>query len=430
MRYLVLVIFSFFIISCGGGSSSEYLEYDDNKIVENTNITTVNEPVLDQLNSLRKSSGLIEFKNNDKLEIAAYNHALYIATTRIVDHYESDQYSNFTGVTPSDRAIYAGFKSTIIGENLSDGQRNEYFSLKGLMSAIYHRFGFLNFDKNIIGYGKENLSYVYDMGNSDLNNLCYGENYSGDNPYYISVCTDSSFKIEVSLYKNELNKTINANPSYVIFPYKNQINVTTSFYEESPDPLPYYNVSGYPISIEFNKNEYNMDNFSINSFTIYDDSNNSLDLAADFNDSSTILSSENDQNNHLSKYQFAIFPKERLDYGKSYRVEFKYIYNNESKDIIWEFTTENLNNLIVYDGNDVNISISNNYNLYVKPRNVNDIYHSTYLSCTYTGSQSPLSLEFYDKNTFNLTTNSSTGSCTLTLNKDESNENNITININ
>jgi hypothetical protein len=425
MRYLVLVIFSFFIISCGSSSTSDDLSSNIPPSL-NTNYSIIN-----QLNNIRVNAGMIALSNNNYLNDSAYNHAYYLDKNNFVSHYESDKYPYFTGVTPSNRAVYAGFKSTIIGENLSVGQDSEYFSLKGLMSAIYHRFGFLDFSINTIGYGKQNLSYVYDMGNIDLNNLCYGDSFEErGRSYYINVCADATFKIETNIYDDTKDKTINANPSYVVYPYANELNVTTSFYDETPDPLPTYDVSGYPISIEFNKNKYNMDSFSINSFIIYDDNNNVLELAADYKDSNTILSKENDINNiYFNDYQFVIFPKNRLEYNTHYNVEFSYIYNGETKLIKWGFTTEKLDNMITYNNSTLNIESNKKYYLYIPPEDKNDIYNRFSTTCIYYAN---VDMEFFDKNTLSVNILSSNSNmCTISLsNTNETNTKTINININ
>jgi len=431
MRYLLLVFISFFIIACGTDSPSEFkdLEENNSEIVINMNMnnvqnntppTTINNNVLNQLNNIRIASSLIPLSKNTELNNSAYNHAYYLNINHQVGHYESSSKQSFTGIKPVHRAIYSGYKSKMVSENLSVGQSSPYQSLKGLMSAIYHRFGFLDFDINTIGYGKENVSYVYNMGNSDLNNLCKGTSFNSNGTYYTNVCADPLFKIEASVYENELNKTINANPSYVIYPYNNEKNVTTSFYEESPDPLPTYDVSGYPISIEFNKNQYDMSNFSINSFIIYDDSNNVLDLAQDYNNSSLILSKANDINGYFSQYQFAIFPKNRLKYNTHYNVKFAYNYNGIPQNIVWGFTTEKLDNFIQYNNTDLNLNTNTKYNIYIPPLHKNNIYNRFSISCVYLSSNSAPSYEidFYDKNTITLKiSGENITSCSIQLKK-------------
>jgi len=437
MKYLIYILTVISFIGCGTNSNTNSDNISSTiPITENTTTPTriidINNTILNKLNDIRVNSGMIALTNNSYLNSSAYNHAYYLNINSLVDHNESSSKQGFTGLIPVDRAIYSGFKSRMISENLSVGQETEEFSLKGLMSAIYHRFGFLDFNINTIGYGKENVSYVYNMGNSDLNNLCEGRSFEEIGSYYINTCADSTFKIEANIYSSELNKTINANPSYVIYPYNNEKNVTTSFYEETPDPLPTYDVSGYPISIEFNKNKYDMNKLSINSFIIYDDSNNVLELAQDYNNSSNILSKVNDRNNHISDYQFAIFSKNRLNFDTHYNVEFSYTYDGESKNITWGFKTEKLDNFIQYSNTNLSLSVDTKYNIYIPPINENDIYNRFSISCSYSSTaSSPIyDIDFYDKNTITLKiSGENINNCSLVLNPRQSNENNISINI-
>jgi len=424
MKYLLLVFISFFIISCGS-SSSDNLDSNNSPVNQN-NIIDTNSRLLNQLNNIRINAGMIALTNNKYLNSSAYNHAFYLDTNNKVSHYESSNDKNFTGVKPVDRTNAVGFKSTMVSENLSVGQATEESSLKGLMSAIYHRFGFLDFSINTIGYGKENVSYVYNMGNSDLNHLCEGTSFNSSGSTYVGVCVDSSFKIEASVYENKLNKTINANPSYVIYPYNNEKNVTTSFYEETPDPLPSYDVSGYPISIEFNKNQYDMSKFSVNNFIIKNENDVLLELAVDYKDGNSILSKPNDINNHISYYQFAIFPKNRLNFNTNYTVEFSYTYEGVSKNIIWGFKTEKLDNFIQYNNSTLNLDRNTKYNIYIPPVNKNDIYNRFSLSC----SNNLIDIEFFDLNTLKIS-GYKTSSCTLSLsNTNQTNTKTINININ
>ena len=437
MKYVVYIFIISVFIGCGSSSTNTS---DDNKT--DTNKTTPiiipikisnenNKTILDKINVLRVASGMVKLTSNNELNISSYNHALYLDSNNISGHDENNTKQNFTGVNPVDRTIISGFKSRLISENLSVGQDSEDLSLKGLMSAIYHRFGFLDFNINTIGYGSVDKTYVYNMGNSDLNLLCNDGNYTGNNAYTYNVCSDTSFRIESNIYNNKLNQTRNANPSYVIYPYNNETNVTTVFYEESPDPLPTYGVSGYPISVEFNKNEYNMSNFSINSFIIYDNDNNVLELASDFNDSNNILSKVNDINLHLDEYKFAIFPKNVLDYNTKYKVEFSYNYIGTTKLIQWNFTTENLPNLIIYNNNGITMQTNILYNIYIAPSSKIDTFNSMNISCSYSGNIAPSYVNnFYDANTISLKiSGDNISTCTLTVNKDLSNERIISINI-
>lgn len=399
--------------------------------IRNINQTNKNKSMLDILNNIRTSSGMLSLSSNKELDNSSYNHALYLDSNSLSGHNEDNNNLNFTGISTVNRALYVGYKSKKVSENLSVGQKNIALSIEGLMGAIYHRFGFLDFKINTIGYGIKNKTYVYNMGNSDLNTICNDESYAGHNAYYMNVCSEESLKIDSTKYNNELNKTINTNPSYVIYPYLNEQNVTTVFYEEHPDPLPSYGISGYPISIEFNPNKYNMSELSINSFMLYDESNNIIELVQDFKDSSTILSKLNDNNNHLDEYKFVIFPKNRLNFNKVYKVEFSYNYQNIGETITWNFKTKDIHNLITYDGIDIEIQKDKLYNLYIPAQNNTDSFNKSNISCSYSSSVKPITdVNFYDGNIITIKVQSQSAvSCVLTLNANESNERIINIDI-
>ena len=375
------------------------------------------ETIIDRLNQLRKDSGLTTLYINNLLTKSATNHANYLVENSLSGHYEDSNLSGYTGYAPVDRAIYVGYKSRYVSENLSVGQATEQLSLDGLMSAIYHRFGFLNFNINEIGYDKNSTTYVYNMGNSYLNDLCNDNNYTGSEAYYYNVCADESFRIESSTYLTNKNILIDKNPSYIIYPYKDETNIQPVFFEESPDPLPSYGVSGYPISIEFNSNDFNMSKMTIDSFTLEDSSGNSLELI-EHNDSNTIMSKANDFNLHFTDTQFAIFPKNRLDFNSTYTANIDYTYDGVAQTINWQFKTTELTNLIIYEGDDLDIDLDTTYHIYFPPEDSNDTISSYSISCSYNsgGSVTP-QMSIYDRNTVIINiSGSDVNSCDLSLN--------------
>ena len=425
MKYIVSLIIILLFVSCGTSS--------DDTTNKKYTIIEESDDIINRLNEIRQKSGMIKLTTATSLVKSSYNHAYYLDTNNLSGHIEEKDKKNFTGEHASNRVLYTGFRTKFVSENVSIWQKTKNDSLEGLMSAIYHRFGFLDFEINTIGFAKIGYVYVYNMSNSDINDLCYGNNYEKSG--YVSLCKDKSFRIQYSKYINTLNKTINSNPMYVIYPYRNQKDVQTVFFEETPDPLPTYNVSGYPISIEFNKNHYNMENFSINSFIIYDNNNNVLELAKDFLDSNSILSMDNDVNKHITdKYKYAIFPAKRLEYGKTYNVEFSYNINGNSKKIKWSFTTKTLPNLININNETNEITIDNNksYNLFIEPINKNDILNKRSIVCFYKNSIIPkLDISFYDRNTIKLKVEGEDiNYCNLKLYKNNIETRTIKININ
>ncbi len=385
--------------------------------------------VLTILNSLRKNSGMTTLKTNNYLNIAALNHANYLDNLNQAGHYETNSSTTqtyFTGITPAERTWYAGYKTKYVIENLSTGQQTPTLSLDGLMSAIYHRFGFLDFAIDEIGYGNSNNIYVYDMGNSYLNNLCDGDNFDGSGEYYYNVCKDTNFKIQKSLYDQEKDIIVDQNPPYVIYPYNTQQNVTPVFYNEIPDPLADYNVSGYPVSIEFNQNDFNMSKFSLDTFVLENSNNENIELIPQ-NDGSTFMDQNNDPNQRFTQYQFAIFPKERLNFNTIYKTKLTYTYDGNSYHKEFSFTTKALPNLINVTTDTIALKLNTQYYLYFKPQNADDTIHTYSISYHYSGTNNVnIIYSYYDKNTIALKlSGSSLEDATITLN----NTKNITVNI-
>jgi len=418
MKLYIFPFILLFIAGCNSTTTTQTSSSEDENLtsVEN-NITQdeVNSTVLDILNSIRKSSGLNSLKTNLILDKSALNHSKYLVLNNEITHYEDENKTGFCGITPANRAINVGYKSKKVLENLSSGQDSEELSIDGLMGAIYHRFGFLAFDIDELGYARDDKLYVYNMGNSKLNALCSGSSFEGVGEYYVNVCADESFKIDAKSYKEALN--LNSGVEYVIYPYKDQTNVTPVFYEETPDPLVDYSVSSIPISIEFNANELNISKLSIDEFNIKDEDGNELELIA-FNDGSTILNKENDINLKFTQTEFAIFPKDRLDYNKTYNVYLKYIYNEEPYELRWSFKTKSLSNLIVYSEDTLNLKLDKDYNIYFKPVDRLDVIHNYNVNCSYiSGGSVDIDSKMVDKNTINLkVSGAGVESCKILLN--------------
>ncbi|SFV53286.1 putative periplasmic protein [hydrothermal vent metagenome] len=422
-KYSSIVLSTLFFLSgCGTETTNDTSDTNDTVILQDINdtlqnITIKKSSALEQLNQIRTQLGLNPLKPNPYLTTAAQNHAKYLFIHHISGHYETQGQEGFTGKTPLDRTIYAGYKSRAVSENVSTGQKDEQASIDGLMSAIYHRLGFLDMNIDEIGTANEqNSSYVYDMGNSYLNALCNGQSFDGSGEYYYDVCANEDFKIKATTYNQAKNQIKNTNPTYVIYPYKNQQEVNPVFYEESPDPLPDYSVSGYPISILFNDAKIDTELLNVTSFTL---TTNHMQIPLiQHNDGSTILTQQNDINDHLSAYEFAIFAKQRLDYNTTYQASFVYNYNGEDKNITWSFTTKSLPNLITFENKDINIALNTPFYLYFPPKDQNDVINSNSIGCTYTqGGYAKPTITFYDQNTLFITINGKDiDSCDVNIN--------------
>lgn len=293
------------------------------------------------LNQLRVRAGLTAFSKNPQLEKAATNHANYLADNAIEGHFETQGTPGFTGVEPKDRTSYAGYRSLTVSENVSSGNSDSLDSIDGLMSAIYHRLGFLDLVNNEVGIGSGRVSqpnpfsaYVYNMGNSGYNTLCQGPAFSGVGSYYYAVC-QPNINIEGKAFDNVTHQAQGNNPKIVQWPVAGDQDVLPVFYEESPDPLPDYSVSGYPISLQFNPLSFTKVN--VTQFKLYRDQD-STEVTP-----TRLLNQTTDPNKKLSGLEFALFPLVRLEWNTAYRVEAKYIDDaGKENALTWRFKTRSL----------------------------------------------------------------------------------------
>ncbi len=380
--------------------------YSESVISKNTltdsYISTSNEDLLvkyptpyEYINELRVSSGLNSLTYNEKLEKSAFNHSIYIVQNEKIDHYEIENDPYFTGLNPTTRAYFVNFNSNV-SENLSVGQNDYVESIDDLFGAIYHRFGFLDFDIDLIGIANQGSgeynTFVYNMGNSQVESLCKGESYIGYKEF-IYICKDSTKRIEYSKYNDAKNIS---NPEYVIWPYKNYNNVPPVFFEEIPDPLPTQRVSGYPISIQFNPNYYKA-GVELNYFELY---NNNKKI-----DNTQLINNINDVNENFSEYQFALFPIERLRWGSTYNVKASYLDNstNTMNNIEWSFKTKALEHdfyTITNINENIKLIPNKTYNIYMKPLDTNE-YSNSY-SMSYQNGLN-FNIDFIDMNTLEMT---------------------------
>ncbi|MDH5464962.1 MAG: CAP domain-containing protein, partial [Thiovulaceae bacterium] len=198
---------------------------------------------LNYVNNWRINSGLQPFKIDNTLSKAALNHSKYNALNPYSGHYETPRGRYFTGKMPRERVRYVKHPSSIVAENVSMTQ-TELQGVEGLMSAIYHRFGFLHFEFDEIGMGKalrkDSVVLTFLMGNSFLSRTCQKDRYNDANYYYLDLCLDPEKKVSATTYEKNKKQVSSKAPNFVIYPYPNAKEVPPVFYEEQPDPLPRY----------------------------------------------------------------------------------------------------------------------------------------------------------------------------------------------
>ncbi len=365
------------------------------------------------MNGLRQQGGLNDYERNSQLELAALNHGNYLVVNEVTGHDETIAGQGFTGESPGDRAKLAGYEGfSRVGEVISY-KSNAIDSLDGLMSAIYHRFGLMRNDVDEIGFalaqdnvGNVRSSFVGVNGNSKLSEICSGDNYMGINAYY-SVC-DPQIRVEASAYEAARDYQVYLNPELVVWPAESSSNVLPVFYEETPDPLPDYSVSGYPISAEFNDKK--ISSLVVSSFKLFREADDEEVT------NTRLLNSSSDPNQKFSAYQVALFPLERLDYNTGYRAELSYVQDGVLMNKHWTFTTKDLGTT-VYKINATADALTTpsgeTFHVYVPPTQNDPRINS------YQASYSPglgFDAEFEDSNTLMITlTGDSGGRADFTL---------------
>jgi len=363
-----------------------------------TTITCVQASVgLDYLNNLRDKAGMPEFTSQSQLDTSAKNHSNYMQTNNVFSHGENSTKSGYTGDYASSRVIYAKYQNDSVSENISKGQASVEASIDGLMSAIYHRFGFLSLKVDEVGIGINGLYYTFDMGNSVLNDLCSNESYTGGK-YYLP-CADNAIKVESAAYEGRADTIKAASPDLVRWPSIGGTDIPPVFYEESPDPLPSDGVTGYPVSVEFNNASFSTAP-TVNSFTLKDAVTETVVKNI------VVMNADNDPNKKFSAYQSALFPKKRLEWGSVYRADFTYTYEDMNYAENWCFSTRSLKsraNRFYRVANDDKVEFQvvsgKSYAIYVVPKNTND----TLGSVTYTYSSDKADYSSIDSNTIVIT---------------------------
>ena len=264
---------------------------------------------VEALNKIRTSVGLTTLKTNLLLEQSAQNHANYVwdvwMNFRVnVIHYEyEDEYPSeyYSGQLKERIAkVYSENDTQMLSSTYSENitlELNLYAtyddSLDELMTAIYHRFGFLDTSIIEVGIGHSGGTWNYNMSSN--------------------------------------SSAILNNPSIVKYPFDGQLNTRRFFRNnESPDPLYGKDIvgnTGNPISIEFTRES----TVTVSSFKLYkliDDEK--IEVTNTF-----MLNHSNDPHNKFGGNQFALFPLDVLDGNTTYSVEVIYDGGIEN----WEFVT-------------------------------------------------------------------------------------------
>ncbi len=291
------------------------------------------------LNQLRRQAGLTPLSANEHLARAARGHARYMSENGVVSHRQRAGRKAYTGTRISDRVLAAGYGSTEVSENVSRGQNSIVQSIDDLMSGIYHRFGFLDAEMSKLGVGiaqrhsSQPANFAYLMGDQTISRLCQGQSYQGKADYNDDACR-GNFRISARQWREAKDKARRGSTKIIIWPTADSGDTPPAFYDEIPDPLPGYEVSGYPVSIEFNAAYFGK--VSLRKFELRDgESGKKLPVAA-------LMDQHSDPHHRLTAHQFALFPRDRLEWGHPYTVAAVYRHEGEEHSLMWKFSTRAL----------------------------------------------------------------------------------------
>jgi len=137
-------------------------------------------PDADLVNRMRAQAGLPLLVQDETLSDAAGLHAAYLDRYREPGargqgpsaHAQRQGHEGFSGETPAARALAAGYPHREVLENVSMGYADAKSAMLGLMSAIYHRLTFLDFESDRMGVAVGKRSRVFLLGRNDIVRLC------------------------------------------------------------------------------------------------------------------------------------------------------------------------------------------------------------------------------------------------------------------
>lgn len=134
---------------------------------------------LTDLNSVRQAAGLGLLEPSAELNQAARAHAEYLvrylpqgSVASLSAHEQHRSLPGFTGELAADRAAHFNYPHSLVTENISIGNKSTAESISSLMSAIYHRFAFLDPKIDQLGFAEMDRRYVFNMGRRELAQAC------------------------------------------------------------------------------------------------------------------------------------------------------------------------------------------------------------------------------------------------------------------
>ena len=310
------------------------------------------------VNQLRAQVGLVPFRHNALLDQSARNHAAYLSRNRVEGHFESPSQPGFTGAKPHERMSAVGYSTAPVGENVSNGSTDAKHSVDGLMSAIYHRIGFLSFDMDEAGMGsapgpQDKRIYVYNMGSAQaaVAEFCKHPDPAGlvtVSGHFYEICP-GRLKVKPEVFDALQAAGARRNPRMVVWPPRDGREVPVTFSGERPNPIPDRAMSGYPVSIHFNPAF--VKSARLTAFRLFEAGGSAGSASGSARAEITatrILSAETDPNREFGALDFALFPLDRLEWDRTYLAQARVTVDGKDEEISWSFRTKAIG-LPVYD---------------------------------------------------------------------------------
>jgi uncharacterized protein YkwD len=272
------------------------------------------------LNSFRHQIGLGLLAQNTLLDKSATNHLDYVLTNdsrfggtvdmnsidpgtgRAMFHIEQGDKPKFTGVQEMDRAKFAGYAGSYVGEQLSfGGNKGGVVALESLVGTVYHRAGLM---------------------------------YQGVRDVGVAVGSDLSqtFTMEMGYQSPQTN----AGDFVGIYPTDGQANVGRFTRVEAPNPFPdlstanadFPTKTGYPITMAVKEGA----TLEVTSFTV-------TEAGASVPLETRLMTAANDPNRLLTANVAYLVAKATLKPNTTYTVVFSGKAYNSVLAKTWKFTT-------------------------------------------------------------------------------------------
>ena len=125
-----------------------------------------------------------------------------------------------------------------------------------------------------------------------------------------------------------------AAPDVVLWPPQGASDIPPAFFLEQPDPLPDLPLSGYPVSIQFHP-EFALQ-VTLEAFDLFLREGDAFTPV----EAARLLDRDSDPNQLLSEHEFALFPLERLAWGREYLAQVVARVDGVKQQFDWSFTTQ------------------------------------------------------------------------------------------